>query len=417
MKINSKILMQWSSFLLILYVGLPFMNSLPGAFRVALCYMIFGLYFLAVLIERRKFLNTILLILALFVFDCLVYYEQWAPFFDIGFEQKSRALFLFWMPMLQGIYYIRHTDVDFSKMYNFLIGVFGVTSVSTMITLFSDPKASRILAKGGEEIGKADYYLKNVGGYGYIYSIVFLVPLLVYLIKHTKLVKEKFFYGIILLIQVMCVVLSQYTTALLLIIVEIPFLLLKKIKLKHYLLFVGIVFFGLLLTSSMGEWIYALSTFLNNINLEILGNRLKMLYLALSTNDTSGDLAKRYNYYQDSLNAFSDNIFLGNIFSANKRELGMHSEVLDLLGALGLFGVGYFIILMRYVVIRYVKYFKSEYFKELFVFLLCMLFILGTFNTVFIGHEISLVVFLGAIFVYNEKRGKNEASLCDSSCK
>jgi len=90
-----------------------------------------------------------------------------------------------------------------------------VTAVTTLIGLFNDPMASRILASEESESIGFEYMSKlNIGGFEMIYSLVIIFPVIICLYKQKVL--SKIVFILISVLFFFCIYQSQYATALML---------------------------------------------------------------------------------------------------------------------------------------------------------------------------------------------------------
>lgn len=398
MRIHSYNLVKISTVLIIIFYGLPILNCVPGLIRVCISYFII-ITGIAGVLSQKDNNRSLVVISMVMLFILLIYFGEGFRLSDISFEQKARSLMMFFLPMILGSYWIENKNKTNIRL-DFLLLVFFFTCVTTILGILVFPKAPRILAKSGD-IDKSIYYIRNIGGYGYIYSIVFLFPYLSELKKRVQSSK-RLLYTIFQVLIIICVFMSQYTTAMILIIVELPFVLSKNMNYKYYIILSSITVLLVHLFVDFNLIINHLSDFANNLNLPIIANRLDNFNQVVFYDSTGGDFYKRTNLYLKSFNAFCHSPIWGNLFSKSYRDLGGHSELIDMLGGIGLIGLSVFIMFTKRTSDIYLKSCKDFTFKSVFEFEVLLIIILMLLNTLFVAHQISIIFYLCPIlFMHN----------------
>ena len=107
-----------------------------------------------------------------------------------------------------------------------------ITSITTIIGLNIYPHAARDLA--GANVLDV-YYRKNIGGYGFIYTLVLFIPILLYAYKNMTFSFLKICFSIIIFLFYICIFKSQYTIAAILSLCMLIFL--RKKTSKYWFLF------------------------------------------------------------------------------------------------------------------------------------------------------------------------------------
>lgn len=391
--------MKWSSILTILFVGLPITDVLPSLIRVMCYYGIFGLYLFS-LLSLKKNMQCLRFTFIFIVLSYLIYIEQWEATGYVSLESKLRSLMLFWMPLLQVVFYSNTNELNIKVIKKCFVVVLTITNTTTAIGLIRFPGAARILAKSAlkEGVDKHLYLLNNIGGYGFIYALVFFLPVLVYFYKNTN-PKEKSLIMYNIVLAVINIVLSQYATALILLIIELPCILQKKIKVKHYFFIVPLALGAFSFSLPLIKWI---SGFFNSLNLDKMANRMDNIANYIEFGTVEGDLGTRFKYFSYSIDHLKEHFLLGNIGMKNKAILGLHSELIDLLSGFGLIGtiiVFYFII--KSLKVPYSKYNEGQINLLNIIFLVIIVFMLV--DTLFIAHEIAVILILGSYIMFFEQ--------------
>lgn len=231
-----------------------------------------------------------------------------------------------------------------NKQHEFLIiailAVILISSIATYQVLANDVNASRQLAGAATEAERLLYYKKGVGGYGYIYLLVFLNYALLTSLKAKGMLPLKVAAITCMVINVLVIVISSYSTAILIQIVLIGlFLADRKSKRKTIVIFWGVAMVLFWLRDDIFRYLKDLA---DNMDLYYVSKRMGQL-LKADNNDSYDNLA-RSKLYMKSFETFLQHPFFGN------NDIGNHSQLLDALGKYGIFGlayIGYFIHILR----------------------------------------------------------------------
>lgn len=238
-------------------------------------------------------------------------------------------------PVLVGVYLINYGREKFNNFLLKLILLCAfITIISTCYGLLANPMVSRLLATGAEHIYTAVKW-GNIGGFEFIYSLDLLLICIVILLRKHKI---KFVSFVVLyLAACVCIVLSQYTLALLFIVPSIFLLIVtstksRKIRSAVLLLTIIICMRGKQILLKGIDVLRSIS------KSEIVIERLYYLSNFLQGIETTSDVSIRLEAYEKSLQSFIDNMVNLN-FLKNVSEIGGHSTILDCLGTFGLIGV------------------------------------------------------------------------------
>ena len=331
--------------------------------------VILSLFFLIV-IGDKNIIRSLWLLLPFFLLILIDYFVD-----SINGESTSIFEFIYsliqklLLPLLT-ISIIRNRDLSFARLVIVTIGLcLLLTSITTYIGCIKYPSASRDLA--GQLLSSGDretfmfYQALNIGGFGYIYTIVLLFPLLILLIKETgynKIIFKTIF--VILLIWIYMVIMqSEYTTAL---IGSSLCFVLFFISSKKKNNIVGVVLLMVLL--------YYLSTLLlyfsTIIDSTIISHRMEDVSRILQgevTTSGDADIDSRSYLYTLGWNAFLESPVIG-----TGKIVGGHSFLLNYLSRYGIIGLS----IMIFMFIKMYNYaIKPEkgcftYHYVLFVFFL-----------------------------------------------
>lgn len=339
---------------------------------------------------------VIALTIILIFFDYLfIYMEDRLRFINAPFVKIigfNYSIFVSFFPVL----YLASGNfrlIDKRKFLHFIYLICCITAVTTIIGTFIYDEPCRTLATPDETGINALYKRSNIGGYGFIYFLVLLIPILVRdILRERSVIK----IGLLALFA-FCIVRSAYTTALLLFFVGLGIILLLSSKnwfirimaiVAIVAVFINVQELLIKVGSLIGDDSYTMST------------RINMLTDYSETGDVSGDMESRQYLYALSLQAFLNNPLFGKYFS--DYHIGGHSEILDFLGSNGL--VGLVILISLVVFLRRNTDLSKINTKDPFIkTTLILAFILALLNT-FLTPELYLAILIVPLLL----SGKND---------
>jgi O-antigen ligase len=257
---------------------------------------------------------------------------------------KDAAVEIYWLSQLMihpllTLYLIREKDKKAVRRMVIIIAIsILVTAITTYFGCLTHPGASRDVAAKLNTSDSALYALYmtlNIGSFSFIYAMVLLTPLLIYAIKD-KLIKR--WIGLVaLLIVLMAVVYSEYTTALLCILISliILFVFPKQLKTKHFIIMVIVT----------AVFMYA-SAWLLTPFLDVLGNLIGGEFTSVRLQELSSFSANEQSYLEGDMEARS-NLYMKSIYSflsspiwgSSSAQVGGHSYVFDNMAKFGLIGI------------------------------------------------------------------------------
>lgn len=237
-----------------------------------------------------------------------------------------------------------------------------ITSYTTIIGLKLYPMASRALAGAADEATRSQYMQINLGGFDFIYALVLSIPIIFWMIDHTRgWLKILNIVGLLLFLY--CIYMSAYTTALILTIIELLLIAVdKNPKAKPFIITAGIVFVifaGTGILSSFVMWVSSM------VESAYVADRLQQVALLLQgvsaeniDTDTTND---RLLLTQQAINGFFNSPLWGNnITGYTKSAMSGHSYLLDLLSASGILGFSLYVFLF----VKLFKMFFAEKFRN-----------------------------------------------------
>jgi len=257
-------------------------------------------------------------------------------------------------------------------------------------------------AEPGYEAYLKELMLRNIGGYDFVYAMVAALPLTILGIQHSRGGK-RFAYTVLVFLQTVMIVLSQYTYAMLyaamILAVEIVAALIRWISRNRipmgFSLLLGLLPFVVVWFLRM-PLLRIASTLFQQAGLDSFAFSLEQLTIALQGGAT--DENSRLMHYQLAWQGIRQSPLLGSLLGGEKL-LSRHSDVLDLLSGMGILGglaVAAMIFVMGRGSLRMIRNHPDK--AQLCVMWLSVL-VTATLGTVCYSREIMAVAALGTLLV------------------
>ena len=324
---------------------------MPGGVLLTIVLLVLGGVMLVV--GRGQFLKYLRSSLTLFLIPILSLVQSIILIDGNESSNLLKLLMLIVYPMFSS-YVLAHRDErKIVRLSRRLLLYISALIVLTMVTTYKGnmdfPGASRDLAHyEADTTGLLPLYVSmNVGGFGFIYTITLVLPLLAYWLKTNKIALVFSLIGFV--VAVLCIISSQYTTALLMSLISVVMCFFpRRIRPTHIFTFVGLFLVLLMLGTLIRDFFFYLSS---SIEGDTMSSRLEEVYKIFSGRgvDTSSDTSTRIGHYNQSWNTFFNNILTGSRVGA-----GDHSYLVDTLAHFGIIGLAAIVISFRYMYKRYV---------------------------------------------------------------
>lgn len=220
-------------------------------------------------------------------------------------------------------------------MYSLIIAIlFSATIVTTVIGCIRNPDAARILAttKTSQDPVAIAFLWQNIGGYNFVYCTVLLYPCVILAYKMKKL--PLIFVVIFAALTFTLAINSEYTYALLMIIVSTFLLIIRKNMSLGRFIMISLIFIAALFI--FRELVALILTRIG----EMIGNptmteKMTAIFLGKEAVESLED--KRGELYMASIQTFLNSPFFGTI-ARGGGGTGGHSFILDNLAQFGLIG-------------------------------------------------------------------------------
>lgn len=286
-------------------------------------------------------------------FAVMLDYFYLTPRSDFLFYMVRRIIT--WSPCFIALLCVNQISIKSQKfILQIALIAMAITSITTIRGLDVYEHAARALAGAADQETRDMYSLMNIGGYDFVYALVICVPVVFWMIDHSK----KWFKSLnvfILLLFLFCIYKSAYATALIITLIILALIFVDKHpKYKSASIIGGVV---ILLFAGTGVLSYFVIWISSLVEDAYVADRLQQVALLLQgqsvtqiDTDTSND---RLLLMQQAWNGFLNSPIIGNnIIGYQKHFMSGHSYILDILSASGILGF------LLYV-LTYVRIFKN----------------------------------------------------------
>ena len=395
-----------------LYLMVPFVAAYSPQILKYFIYVlsIFGVILGSFELERDE-------ITQLAVTSAIIIFFSVISFFGIWKEKNSFFPYLlqrvlFWLGLIYYPYFRNVRQGEVKILGKILIVFLFATMVTTLIGNIQYPNASRELARATKE---TLYVRHNIGGYGFIYGLVVLLPYMIYIYKYQTGMLRTVGFAVSVLTVVVCVF-SEYTLAVMIVIFEFLFEIgnKKMRKGKNIILLLMILVFFFLFRNHVAEFLLHIRDLSINRGLPSLAERIDNLRLMIMGNAPIDDAQTRFSQYTSSFTAFLKNPIVGNIDGTE--HLGGHSEILDILGGTGLFGFSLFFILIAKHYNHIKDFIGTDYWGPS-IHSLIIFIVIASVNTVLTSPFMGVCLFFGPQIIYSFIEERIETPIEKTGCK
>lgn len=254
--------------------------------------------------------------------------------------------------VINSILYIEKPNKTFdNKLMLLSLVLIAITGVTTFNELLTNPYASRTLTSSSSDEAVVQLLkLHNVGSFSFIYGLVITLPTFYFLLQSVKNKIYKILLIGLILLSVVCVLISSFTTALILLYLDILFIIILRANIHHRGTFLAIMLVGFVITPI--ALTYFLDVFLNYSDSSIYTqSKLEGIIGVLSSGEMDSDLTPRTVLLSKSIDSFftSPLFGVGAYYGTSvATPIGQHSQIVDEFGRYGLFGAIPFLLFAGY---------------------------------------------------------------------
>lgn len=412
LRFNASKLMKITSILVILRYTFSIVGVLPGLVRYSLL-LIEVLSFIGVLICDRRYASNILKKVPLVLIICILFTlkRSYSNAYDFSITDSIRAMLAFCVPMACGAYYHTNPQDEYQKqLFSFTVICTVITCITTIVGLILFPMAAREMSMGsGNYTNYRDY---NIGGFGFIYSLVVIIFLLIIITKEKTFRRNyhKILYVGTIAICSIAILEAQYSWAIILLVFTFAFSLIEK---KHIrfgvfaLLCIGA--YLMLSTNLIVDFLRMINTLSNKMGFEMFSWKSMNIINSLTGVGYSNFEEGRIALYEKALNAIAIHPIFGNvIFGQTSNMISDHSELLDFTACFGAIGL---VFLIYFLISYFAKYKASIGDDRLSAMVIdyCKIIIIicAVINQVFIATNIAIVIYMMPTWYINIRSLKN----------
>lgn len=356
---------------------------------VAVKYIIVALWLITAIANDKGLIYRarkiiIFLVVVLFL-NVLLYITSGSNFNLIRYRSQT-FFFFFWQIMFE---YYKNKKLDIKKISWVFIPLLTLSCYYTLTGNLHYFHASRQLAGLANSQQIALYYSNNIGGYGFIYFLSFLIPLLYLAYKNKLNGKLSMLHIVLVVLSVATIIISDYTTALL---VSAALLIYAFFftESKYKFIYTFLILIAVSIVAVFGsQLLELLKNFFTNINSRMIVTRIEQLQMA----SQRGESIERFQLYKNGLLNFMDRPLWGVPQDSELLRYSNHSEIICYLERFGLIGIFYpFMLFADYKGV--VVSLKSNIYKSFYRAIMIALLIFAAINRVDTAPEISLAVYL-----------------------
>lgn len=284
------------------------------------------------------------------------------------------------------IYYIERPDIRFDKrVLGIALLLITVTALTTLSVLLVDGNASRTLTSSSSDPTLIIFYKRlNVGSYDFIYGLVVMIPILVFYSLSLKKKINALLIGCLVAIYIVVVVMSNFTTALMLLFADFVFVMLAR---KRFMTNSDFIVSFVVLTVLA---FFMLSFFLNymiNISESIYAqSKLEGLLGVLSGTESYDETTSRSELLKMSLKSFFESPIwgIGAWYGSGSPHVGQHAQFVDDLARYGLLGFTPLMMFVYYGMKKIYSAYKERHFYNRRVLVSILIFVaLGFMNPIY----------------------------------
>ncbi len=323
--------------------------------------------------------------------------------FEYGSLSPKNALvsfLLFFTGMIINHYYMyyKKNPVVLGRVVFITLLFYFIASIQTYFGLKQFPFAARELATGMSSLPTA-YYSLGIGGFGFVYSAVFINILLLYFIFNKQSKGQRSFKILCLLIFCMItamLVLASYATALLFLFIGSMLVLFIRGKRSFILaIFLSSLFLLIVPKEIFGQvFIHAAYLFDGN---GVIQSKLFDLAQGFVSGNYGDQTVGRGQLYLSSIHAFLHNPFFGiygpfsNPFNTF---VGGHSGWLDQLAYYGLFGSFPLFTVFFLNIRKHLQHFSKHPYYRILLIAQLLFILFGFINPVLYIYQLGFVMFV-----------------------
>jgi hypothetical protein len=284
------------------------------------------------------------------------------------------------------IYYIERPDIRFDKRVLIIaLLLITITALTTLSVLLVDGNASRTLTSSSSNPTLINRYKQlNVGSYDFIYGLVVIIPMLAFYSLSQKKIKFSLLIWSLVALFIVVVVMSNFTTAQMLLFVDFVFVILAR---KRFKTNSGFVVSFIVLTVLASFMLPFLLNYMIIISDSIYAqSKLEGILGVLSGTESYDETTSRSELLKMSLKSFLDSPIwgIGAWYGSGSPHVGQHAQFVDDIARYGLLGFIPLMVFVYYSMKKIYLAFKEKHFYNRRVLVSILIFVaLGFMNPIY----------------------------------
>ena len=347
--------------------------------------------------SNKSFINTFfkLRIKSYAIYVWLIgYFVFFITGYAIGIDAYLLNYIRIGFSILMFDYYIELNDYKVIKKLTLVsITLIVFVCITTIKVLSTNKDAARILATGIEDLAQNLHGI--IGGYGFIYSLVFMCIVILGCFVDGTIKKNKVLWILILGLLLITIFEASFMIAIILLAAISLLIIFKVNKFSHFLfLFLLMAIFIELCLPFISDGLIFLANSVESQSMSMRFNELNQFIIDGNAGGTV-DMGGRFNLYMISIKSFlsSPLIGVGGAYGYITFGIGGHSAFLDEIAKYGILGsASLFIGLIENMKYIYKKFDKKQ--KNIYMKCIVAFFILGFTNTILFVPIIVVVFFV-----------------------
>lgn len=344
-----------------------------------------GVVLIIIIISKYKYtVFFIKYMLAIFLMSLIYFYHTFP-----GNIEKSIGIFtqyfVSFLPIVVLLVLIKYKRIMKSViMISWLMIIF--VFIKTFIEVMNNDRIIRMLTSGESDVVDLKYFsLNNIGGFGFVYGMVFVFAGLLYVLVYGKFKKIYIIFPILLLLFFL--IEAQFFIALIVSTIGLLLMIFLKLNFQKKIIMLFII---LLIIPILPSFLMFLSGLVDNS----MGDKLvEFVGIITFSNELGSSTLARLNVYESSLIKFVNNPLIGMSnpsFESIYDISGGHSTVLDTMAMAGIVGLGIY----TYMITRVKKIIDDIEIKNFLIVMLLQYILLSILNPILNSFEVGIFAFM-----------------------
>lgn len=354
MMIRKKDMIKGGFVVIVLYLLWPLFVEIPFSSNMYYI-MVFGLFLWAIMVILANYYSAYYgntfwgMLISLSIWSAMMFFvynftyrQKTISFIMFNIDTHARMVMLTFVLIISGMVLLEYMVLNENRVFR------GITFLIVTTCLFFSLRAVAVFpdalrARASAVVYGHEEYLFGTPSYSVVYSMTLLAPYFLNMFRTSYGIKRWFYLYIVVALSTIIAV-SQFATALIILIAEfIYYLIERKAKYKNLIKILVIIttIFLIFFSTFLGETLILMSAYIKGAWSE----KLVEIGGFLLGQEAIGDLGARSDLYSTSLETFRKSPIVGMLFGRTGN-IGGHSTLLDMLALIGVIGTAIYFILL-----------------------------------------------------------------------